>query len=223
MPQSLPPTLATQAAPARPPAPPRPSGPARLLALLMSYLPLLLMSLLALATWWLVRNAPGAEPAQGPAVVRQAPDYTMERFATERFDKHGRLLLRVEGEQLRHYPANDRIEVDTVRMRAYSPDGAVTQATARRALANGDLSEVQLLGGARVERSDPKGGPPLQFEGEFLHAFLRTEKLRSHLPVLLRQGGSQVHASGFEYDHLSRVVQFEGPARGRFEPTGRRR
>ena len=42
------------------------------------------------------------------------PDYTMTAFSLDRFDAAGALKLRIEGEQLRHYPATDRIEIDGV-------------------------------------------------------------------------------------------------------------
>jgi lipopolysaccharide export system protein LptC len=51
----------------------------------------------------------------------------------------------------------------------------VTVAVAERALANGDVSEVQLLGGAKVTHQGPQG-LPLEIRSEFLHAFLVTER-----------------------------------------------
>ncbi|MEF7616811.1 LPS export ABC transporter periplasmic protein LptC [Aquincola sp. MAHUQ-54] len=194
----------------------------RLREALSAYLPLLLMALLVLATWWLVKNTPGAPPEDKAAAVRHDPDYTMQQFTLQRFGDDGRLLVQVEGDQLRHYPDTDTLEIDAVRIQAFSADGSVTHATARRALSNGDASEVQLLGGARVDRSATRAGvPAMQFEGEFLHAFLRTEQLRSHLPVLLRQGSSEIRAGGMEYNHLTQQTTFKGPVRARFVPAGR--
>lgn len=213
-------------APLPPPAAPAPPQALtmpwhwRLREALSSYLPLLLMGLLALATWWLVNNTPGAPAGTAQAPVRHDPDYTMQGFTLQRFGADGRLTVQLQGDQLRHFPDTDTLEVDTVRIQAFSADGALTNATARRALSNADASEVQLLGGARIERSGgPSGAPPLQFEGEFLHAFLRTEQLRSHLPVVLRQGGSEIRAGGVEYSHLDQQATFKPPVRARFAPA----
>jgi lipopolysaccharide export system protein LptC len=206
-----------------PPAPPaavhaRAPWPVRLRELLSGYLPLLLMLLLALATWWLVKNAPHVEPPAGPVIPRHVPDYTMRHFTIERFAPDGHLRVRIEGEQLRHYPDTDTIEIDTVRLHAVGDDGRVTQATARRALSNGDASEVQLLGGAHVV-SQQADAPPIEFEGEFLEAFLRTERVRSTLPVLVRQGGTVVQAQGLDYDNLSQTGQLQGRVRAQFAPA----
>ena len=185
---------------------------ARLREALLTYLPLLLMALLALATWWLVKNSP---PPLGPAEERAVPtepDYTMSQFSIERFDNTGRLKVRIEGAQLRHFAVSDRIEIDDAQIHAFEPDGRVTVASAKRALSNGDGSEVQLMGGARLVR-ETVDGVPLTLSGEFLHAFLVTERVKSHLPVLVSQGGTQWRVGGLDYDHAARRLEMKGPAR----------
>jgi lipopolysaccharide export system protein LptC len=108
-----------------------------------------------------------------------------------------------------------------VRIHALGDDGRVTEATARRALSNGDASQVQLLGGAHVISQQGSGVPPIEFEGEFLEAFLRTERVRSTLPVLVRQGGSVVQAQGLDYDNLSQTGQLRGRVHAQFAPARR--
>ena len=83
-------------------------------------------------------------------------------------------------------------------------------ATARRALANGDGSEVQLLGDARVNRPANGKEEAVEFRSEFLHAFRNVEQVRSHLPVVMTQGTNVVRAAGMSYDNLSRVVRVQG-------------
>ena len=179
---------------------------------LSSYLPLLLMALLALATWWLVRHSPRASGPQAERAVSADPDYTMTQFALERFDAGGRLKLRIEGARMRHFPATDRVEIEEVRIRAYAPDGRVTHASAQRALGNGDGSELQLLGDAEVTSTDVTGGD-MVMRSEFLHAFLIAERVKSHLPVLVQQGTTAIQAAGLDYDHATRQLDLKGPLR----------
>lgn len=190
----------------------------RVVEVLSSYLPLLLMALLALGTWWLVKNTPLAGDAYTAAPLRHEPDYEMRNFAVQRFTPQGPLRAQIEGDVLRHYPDTDTLEIDNVRLRAIGPDGRVTLATARRAIANGAATEVQLLGGAEVVREAVAGDEALNFRGEFLHAFLDTERLRSHLPVTVTRGNTQVQADGMEYSHLNRLIQFSGRMRASFQP-----
>lgn len=195
---------------------PRP-WPLRLRDALSTYLPLLLMGLLALATWWLVKQSPPAPAGDGERPPSTAPDYTMTDFSLDHFDAAGRLAMRIEGERLRHYPATDRIEIDGPRIRAIAPDGRETLAHAERALAAGDGSEVQLLGGAEVRSTDRRGAP-LLMQGEFLHALLVLEQVRSHLPVLVRASGSELHAAGLDYDHAAGRLELKGPLRATLPP-----
>jgi len=193
----------------------------RLLQGLSSYLPLLLMAFLAAGTWWLVRNTPQAPGARAQAPPSQTPDYTMTNFAITRFAPDGQVSLRIAGDVLRHFPATDRLEIDGVRIQATGPDGRTTDATARHALANGDGSEIQLLGGAQVV-SQLAGGDRLEVQGEFLHAFLRFERLRSHLPVQVRHGSTLARAGGLDYDNLQRQLTLNGPVRATLAPPGSR-
>ena len=83
----------------------------------------------------------------------------MHRFSLQRFAPDGTLRAQIEGDELRHYPDTDTLEIDAVRIRAIAPGRHVTVATARRALVNGDATEVQLLGGAQVVREAADGAP----------------------------------------------------------------
>ena len=206
-----------------------PAWSARLLDTVSAYLPLLLMALLALGTWWLVKNTPMFDSAPRNAPPRHEPDYTMARFKVQRFAPDGPLRMQIEGELMRHYPDTNTIEIDNPRIRALAPDGHVIVATARHAVANGDGSEVQLSGGAHLVRESAvraantrasirataRAGPPtseaaIEFRSEFLHYSVHTEQIRSHLPVTLTQGPSELRANAFSFDNLNRSVDLKG-------------
>ena len=206
-----------------PPAPP-PALPwsYRIREMASAYLPLLMMGVLALATWWLVENAPVVEPVGPAKPARHIADYTMSGFSVRRFAPNGRLRAQIEGDVMRHYPDTDTIEVDNARIRSYADDGRETLATARQAVSNGDGSEVQLLGGAEVIRAGLGATPPIEFRGEFLHAFLEQEVLRSHLPVVVRRGTAELRANGLNYRHADQKLELNGRVRAIFPPAGRR-
>lgn len=205
------------------PAPLRRGGlRVRLRELMGAYLPLLLMALLALGTWWLVKNTPRPVAGSDDAPLRHDPDYEMRDFAITRFGIDGRATVRIEGTWLRHYPDTDRIEIETARLQSHAPDGRVTRAYAARALSNGDGSEWQLTGGAHVV-AQVRSGPPLELDSEFLHVFVSTERIRSHLPVIVRQGSDEIRAGGVEADNLAQQLQLAPPVRASFSPRATQR
>jgi len=189
------------------------------------YLPVFLMGLLAMATYWLVRSTPMAAPP-GPAPAAQhLPDYFMRKFSVKTFDAQGRLKSEVTGVEARHFPDTDALEIEQVRIRSFDVQGHLTTATARRAITNGDASEVQLIGGAQVVREPPQGAagknqPTMRFTGEYLHAFMNTERVKSHQPVELIRGKDRFTADSMDFDNRTGVLQLKGRVRGRLSPAG---
>jgi lipopolysaccharide export system protein LptC len=185
------------------------------------YVPIILMGFIALGTYWLARNTPSlgtAEPARAPT---HDPDSYMRRFSVKTFDPSGRLKSEVYGTMARHFPDTDTLEIEQPRVRSFNEHGELTTATARRALTNADGSEVQLFGDAVVTREAgprPQERPVLEFRGDFLDAFMNTERVTSNQPVELRRGADRMTGDRMQYDNLSRVLVLEGRVRAMFVP-----
>ncbi len=187
------------------------------------YLPVILMGLMALGTYWLARNTPAVGPDEARRAEVHEPDNFMRRFSIKTFDPSGRLKSEVFGTETRHYPDTDTIEIDQPRIRSFNIRGELTVATARLAISNADGSEVQLIGNAVVIREAVTGPggqvrPRLQFRGEFLHAFMDSERVASHKPVELTRGDDRFSADVMQYDNLEQVMQLQGRVRGTLVP-----
>jgi lipopolysaccharide export system protein LptC len=182
------------------------------------YLPIILMALLALGTYWLARNTPSFTPAFGKRPMVHEADYFLRGFSVKNFDPAGRLKSEITGAEARHFADTDTTEIEQPRIRSFNEQGALTVATARRAISNGDGSQVQLIGSAVVTREGPNARsepqPRLEIRGEFLHVFLDKERVRSHLPVTLLRGPDQLQGDSLEYDNLERVLELRGRVRG---------
>jgi lipopolysaccharide export system protein LptC len=84
---------------------------------------------------------------------------------------------------------------------------------------------VQLFGDAVVTREAPSvrgqaAQPKLEIRGEFLHAFMDEERVKSHLPVTLKRGNDVFHGDNLDYDNLERVLELRGRVRGTLQPNG---
>jgi lipopolysaccharide export system protein LptC len=182
------------------------------------YLPVILMGLIALGTYWLARNTPSFAPAGVQRPPTHDADYFMRGFSVKTFHPNGRLKSEVFGKEARHYPDTDTLEIDAPRIRAYNDQGQLTVATARSAVSNADGSEVQLIGDAVVVREAGNGNPRLELRSEFLHAFTEAEKVRSHKPVTITRGSDQFTADSLDFDNLDRVLELRGRVRGVLAP-----
>ena len=188
------------------------------------YLPVLLMGLLALGTWWLVRNAPQPLLVSAAVAPRHEADYFMTEFSVKNFDASGRLQSEVQGVRAQHYPDTDTLDIDQVNMRSITPEGRLTRASANRAVSNADGSEVQLFGNAVITREPQvlpggKGLPKLEFRGEFLHVWSQTERVSSNQPVTLTRGSDRFTGDAMDYDNLDQVLELRGRVQGVIMPA----
>lgn len=188
------------------------------------YVPLAFMVLLALGSYWLVHTAP---PSSGPTSARaesHEPDYFMSGFSVRTFDAMGRIRTEVLGEKARHYPDTLLLEIDSIRIRSFDAKGRLTTATALRGLTNEDSSEVQLIGNAVVVREAETGplanpAPRMEYRGEFLHAFMNTEQVKSHKPVELLRGQDRFTADTLDFDNVEQVLKLNGRVHGTLVPA----
>ncbi|MBL8328047.1 MAG: LPS export ABC transporter periplasmic protein LptC [Rubrivivax sp.] len=211
-------SLGAQPPPERRRAPrPRPPWPTRLRDALTSYLPLLLMVLLALGSWWLVKNSPAPATPRGAKPAGGEPDYTMRGFTIQRYAADGLLQLTLEGRELHHYPQSDRIEIEELQLTANGPDGRQTLATARKAVSDGKGSRVQLLGGAQV-RGRTADGQRVEVDSEFLELETESQRVRTDRPVQLRVGTTAATAGGLVWDNRQRQLELQPPIRAVLQP-----
>ena len=188
------------------------------------YLPIFMMGVLALGTYWLVRSTPVFEAVLPSAPLRKDPDYTMRNFSVRSFDAAGRLKSEVTGQSAKHFPDSDTLEIILVRIRSFNEKGQLTLATSQRAWTNSDGSELELIGDARVVREPAAGqtsAERLSFSGEQLIAHLKAETMRSDKPVVLRRGQDEFTADSMTLDNNSQVVELRGRVRGSMLPPPR--
>ncbi len=187
------------------------------------YLPIAVMGLMALGTYWLVQNSPKPVAVAQERPVRSDPDYYMKDFSVTTFAMGGRLKSELFGTAARHYPDSDTLEIDRIRIRSFDDLGRLTTATADRALTNSDATVVELFGNAlliRAAQPDDTGvvQPRIEFRGEYLHTNTETERVKSDKPVELRRGDDVFVGDTMDYDYQSQVMLMQGRVKGLLMP-----
>ena len=196
---------------------------ARLWDRLTLYLPVALMALLALISYWLVRTAPGDKAPEAVALYDNAPDYFLHSFSAQSFNADGKVVRQVQGAVGRHFPDTKWTEVDDFHGQTYGADGAVMLAQAQRSLSNEEATEMQLIGSAQVLRPElhlagqaPR--PRAVYRSEFLHVFTDTGVAKSDVPVEVEYGRNRFRADSMVYDSVTQILELKGRVKAEFAP-----
>jgi lipopolysaccharide export system protein LptC len=202
------------------------SAPPLLLKLrdrLSLYMPLLVMLVLALASWWLVRSMPDLWSAPKDKVVRKDPDYNLRHFVVKVFDAQGRLVREVMGDEGHHFPETDELHIQQVTFKAQTDTGQHLNAVGRTGMATGDGERVTLLGDAVAVREATDEWPRIELRGEKIIALIKAEKLLSSDPVQITRGADKFTANTMDFDIQSGHYQLSGRVRGTLAPTSQTR
>lgn len=195
----------------------------KLMDRLSIYLPIILMGVLALASYWLLRATPAPQVDAPARAASTEPDYFMRRFSVKGFDARGELKTVVSGVEARHYPTVDMVEIDDARIRHVGDQGLPTLASARLVTTNGDNTEFVLKGDAVVIReagtgTDGQRLPRLEFRGEFLHVYLEPDRIVSDRPVTLLRDNDRLDADTLDYAGETQVANFKGRVKVQLVP-----
>jgi len=129
----------------------------------------------------------------------------------------------VAGDEARHHPDDDRIEIDNARLRRIDEQGLVTTATANRVTSNADHTAFVLEGNAIVIReagtgADGRVRPRLEFHGEQFRVSLKPDHVVSELPVVLLRDGDRLQAQTLDYRGDEQIADFKGRVRVTLQP-----
>ncbi|MEY4507647.1 MAG: export transporter periplasmic protein LptC [Pseudomonadota bacterium] len=190
---------------------------------LTGYLPLLFMALLAAATYALLQATPEPEEPRPERPVSAEPDFFMRGFSLRSFAPDGRLRTEMFGQEARHRPDTDAIQIDQARVRSIDETGAVTSASAKQLTSNSQNNVFDLTGQAVVVRrgTGPSGQAtePVRFEGEFLRIYTEPTRFFSDQAVVILRGNDRLVAQGLDYSGEQERVVFSGRVKVELMPN----
>ena len=173
--------------------------------------PLLVLAVLAAATFWLEQASQG-ETSAPRARDRHDPDYWVDGVQLRGFDAKGAPRHELKARRLEHFPDNDTTLVFEPRLK-YLEDREMSVA-ARRAWVDKQGDHVLLEGDVEIVRPDDKPGAPATVATTTrLHVMPDEEKAHTDAPVTIRQGRSViVGQGGIAIDNKSQLTVLLGPA-----------
>ncbi|WP_341684676.1 LPS export ABC transporter periplasmic protein LptC [Limnohabitans sp.] len=195
-----------------------PAPLARTLDRLSLYTPVIVMGVLALASWWLVRSLPDLNGPQLPKVVRSDPDYSLRNFSVQAFRADGTLYREVLGTQGHHYPNTDELHIEQVQFRGRADNGARMNAQAQLGMASSDGERVTLQGNAVAVREALGTSQAMTLKGQQLVAWPKKEELKSSQPVRIERAKDVFTGNTLDFNAKTGEYQLQGEVRAQLAP-----
>lgn len=187
----------------------------------VSYLPALLMALVALWTFWLTQTVDVRESDRSSAAARaEGPDYELTGFVARSFNAQGTLTAVVRGEHAVHDPGPGLLVVTDARMESHRVNG-LTRARAKELWVYDDRERFELRGDVQVVR-ESANLEPLQFEGNRVLVHSQPRVMESPEPVRITRGADVIVAASMMHEESTGVVVLKGAVKATFAPRNKK-
>ena len=113
--------------------------------------PLILLSLLALLTFWINNTVqPTLPKIDGSS--RHDPDYIMSNFVTTQTDINGSLQYKLAAVEMKHFPDDDSTNLLRPRYTQFTQDKPYTQVESLHGFVSSNGEDVKLVNNVKVTR-----------------------------------------------------------------------
>jgi lipopolysaccharide export system protein LptC len=181
----------------------------------LAYVPMILMGVLAMLSYWLVKNTPEIEISKTRLQQKHEIDYELNLFSVKSYRQDGQLQSLILGERAKHYADTETLEIEMPQLQALDSNLNKTTATSAHAISNADGSELQMVGNAvliKTQKVDRTTGKNELFElhSEYLNFLMDKDIIKSHMPVQIKKGSSTFSALSMDYDNLNQTLNLKG-------------
>lgn len=189
-------------------------------------IPLLIMGLLTLVSFWFLKTSATDEVPSPPRKKTHAPDYIFSNAKLTVLNPDGTTKYRLLGKEFKHYEDDASIDILQPRLRLFNPKTPPMTVLANTAHVTGDLDIVELFKNADISRPaqlNASGNiinPLLHLQSNYLKFFINDDKMKTHLPIKIQRGDSIMTATqGATYDNVNQAVSMFGNVQGTIVPS----
>lgn len=180
-------------------------------------LPLVLLALLAILTFWIDYSVQVPEPKMDGS-NRHDPDYILNNFVTTRTDENGDLRYRLTAEEMRHYPDDDTTELELPHFTRFEVDKPFTQIEGKKGFVSSAADRIEFVDDVKVVRQAYSGKGEMVVVTDRLDVFPDDERAVTDRPVVITQAPKTViHATGMIYDKKKQTVELRNRVKAHYE------
>ena len=179
--------------------------------------PLVLLSLMALLTFWISRSVqPSAAKIDGSS--RHDPDYIVNNFVTTQTDINGDLRYKLAAVEMKHFPDDDSTVLQRPRYTQFAVDKPYTQIEGLHGYVSSNGEQVEVVDNVKVVRQAFEEKGEMTVDTDYLKIFPDDEVVQTPSPVVIRQAPKTViYATGMVYDKKSRTVTLLNKVKAHYE------
>ena len=195
---------------------------------LLRLMPLILMGILTLVTFWLVqKNTPAEKSALERARLHE-PDYTIKNGALSALNEVGNTKYRILGNKVTHYDDDASIDIVTPRMRLFQLNKAPITVKSDTGHLDGDLTILDLFDNASIFRPAQAASATepatlrMLASSSYFKVLINDDVIESNRPITLEQGMSIMHSTeGGTFNNVEQSMTLTGDVKGRIERAPR--
>lgn len=168
--------------------------------------PLVLLSLMALLTFWISRSVqPTAAKLDGSS--RHDPDYIVNNFVTTQTDINGDLRYKLAAIEMKHFPDDDTTNLQRPRYTQFAIGKPYTQVQGLRGYVSSNGDVVEVMDNVKVVRQAFEEKGEMTVETDYLKIRPNDDIVETPSPVVIKQAPKTViYATGMYYDKRNQTV-----------------
>jgi lipopolysaccharide export system protein LptC len=195
---------------------------------LLRLMPLILMGLLTLSTFWLVQKNTPPEKSSLERVRLHEPDYIIKNGALSALNELGKTKYRILGVKVTHYDDDASIDILTPRMRLFQADKAPVTVKSDTGHLDGDLTILDLYDNASIFRpaQEASASQPATLRmlasSSYFKVLINDDIIETNKPITLEQGMSIMQSTdGGIFNNVEQSMILSGHVKGRIERAPR--
>lgn len=197
--------------------------------MLLRLMPLILMGVLTLVTFWLVQKNTPPEKSTIERVRLHEPDYTITNGALSALNELGVTKYRILGNKVIHYDDDASIDILAPRMRLFQPDKPPVTVKSDTGHLDGDLTILDLIDNASIFRpaqaatASQAATLRMLASSTYFKVLINDDIIETNKPITLEQGMSTMHSNeGGKFNNVEQSMTLLGQVKGRIERAPRR-
>jgi lipopolysaccharide export system protein LptC len=195
---------------------------------LLRLMPLILMGVLTLATFWLVQRNTPPEKSMLERVRLHEPDYIITNGALSALNEFGNTKYRILGTKVTHYDDDASIDILSPRMRLFQAEKAPVTVKSDTGHIDGDLTILDLYDNATIFRpaQEARASQPATLRmlasSSYFKVLINDDIIETNKPITLEQGMSIMKSTdGGIFNNIEQSMVLSGHVKGRIERAPR--